>query len=597
MAHHAGGDGLAHRKWGLAVPARSGPRRGGATATSRLLTPGRLGRVTALTLGLALLLVIGARPAPLVSGPRPPVSPGPGPLADRTVAPAPVVGEEFVTLPFTDTFGTPGSWVVAARALPLAMTLEQEVVERFGLDTLSAALEVWNDVPGSRFALHAAGLVDARVDHKVRDGVNRVFLDRRDCGDRYLARAHLYPGEVRSAGGLAVSWVQEVDIGICERLGADRLVGVLRHEVAHIAGLGHLCDPGTDCWVPAMGPDNRCRVMNPAAYPCQERRREDEDGFIYLHPTLPRVAGGDRLATVAAVSFLQFPAYQLERRVVLSHLEAGPALQAQAALLAGVLGVPHLVVGDDCTHGPAGEELNRVAADGATVLLVGDVTDACEDTLRVGWQLTTERLPDADALTDRLVAELGGSPDRLVLTAEPDPDAPGVPDVALAVPAAAGLRAPLLTTARDELDGRVADLLEAVPDISVVVLIGDERTVSAEVERQLAEEHGVRVRRIEATDRVEVGLKVSRMRDVFGRDPQAAVLVAADRSADGIAAATLAALTRAAVIPVFTGPASPDVRVSGYLADRVDRGWIVGGSDAIPDLLAIRLNRALDGAL
>lgn len=545
---------------------------------------------------LVTLLVVGAAPAPLASGPRPVVDLRPPGLADRTTPPPPHVDPRFKTLPFTDTFGTPGTWVVASGALPLRMTVEQEVISRYGLDALASALEVWNGSPGSRFAVTVSGTTATGTDHKVRDGVNRVFLDRRDCGERYLARAHLYPGEVQIGPGRSVAWVREVDIGICERLTPELMPRVLRHEVAHVAGLGHLCDRGSECWTPEMGPDNRCRIMNPASYPCQERTRGDEDGLILLHPDLPRVAGVNRVGTAAAVSYLAFPRTRAEDTVLATSIGADEELQAAAATLAGIARVPHLLVDEDCTHGTDGEELNRVASIGATVVLVGPVPNSCEDDLRVGWELATERLDDVGAVTDRIVAAVG-EPDRLVLTVRPEDEPTGVADAMLAVPAAVGLGAPLLTTPTDDLDGAVADVLEAVPSIRGVVLIGGPRSVSPEVVEALETDHDVRVRRLDTTDRVAVGLKVSRMRDVFGGDPHRAVFVAADRAADGFAAANLAGLLGGPVVPVFTGPASPDVRVAGYLADHVAGGFVVGGEEAISRDLFIRLNRARDGAL
>jgi hypothetical protein len=559
------------------------------------MTPGRLlrGSIAALT---ALLLVIGAAPAPLASGPRPTVQLPTSTVADRTVAPAPLVDERFTTLPLSVAYASPGTWVIPRSALPLAMTVEQGVAARYGLESLVSALEVWNDTPGSRFSLRVAGVVDQGVTEKRRDGVNRVFLDERDCGERYLARAHIYPSQVERLDDRSVAWVTEVDIGVCDRLTTERLAGVLRHEVAHVAGLGHLCDAGSACWTPGMTRDNRCRVMNPAAYSCQQPTAGDAFGFAYMYPVLPRVSGRDRTGTAAAVSYLGFPRSRSQDRVLLTAVDAPPELQASAAVLAGLQGVPHLLVDNNCTSGPDGRELNRVAAMGATAVLVGAVATTCEDDLRLGWEFTTERLADTRAVTDAVAAAVG-EPARLVLALRPEEDSTAVGYPAVAAPAAVGLAAPLLTTGTDELDGLVSDVLEAFPSIAVVTLVGGTRTDTEGIVRQLVDDHGQRIRHLDATDTVEAARKVSRMRDVFGPDPGRTVLVAADRATDGTAAASLAILTGAAVMTVYTGPASPDVRVGEYLADRVAAGHLVGGRDAISYDLAIRLSRAVDGVL
>jgi hypothetical protein len=560
------------------------------------LRPGSPARAVTLSLALALLLVVAARPEPLGSGPRPPVSLLVPDVVPRTSAPAPYVGPDFSTLPFTDAQGRPGTWVVAPSALPLQVVVEEQAVRRFGLEAIQEALTVWNDTPGSTFRVRVVGTVDDGVARKRADGVNRVFMDQRDCGERFLARAHLFGGVVEARGQRSVNWVEEIDIGLCDRLSPQLLQPVVRHEVAHVAGMGHLCDVGSECWVPGMGEDNRCRLMNPASYPCQNLSAGDEAGLAYLHPELPRVSGDTRVGTAAAVSFLTFPRRRAEHRVILSPVDGPTELQAAAAVLAALEGVPHLLVPETCTEGPGGEELNRVASIAATAVLVGPVATACRDDLRVGWEFQIEELGDLRAVTDAVVAQVG-APDRLVLTDRPPApeEQEGVPDVALAVPAAAQLGAPLLTTGADRLDGLVSDVLAAVPSIRGVVVVGDERTVSDEVATELAMA-GVRVRRLDAVDRVDVGLKLSRMRDAFGPDPQRTVLVAAGRPGDAIAAGTLAASLGVPVVPVVTGPASPGVRVGDYLAARVNDGFVVGGVRSIDVPLFIRLNRAVDGA-
>lgn len=553
--------------------------------------PARPGRA-AVVLALVLAVVVAARPAPIASGPRPAVDRGSA-VADRTVPPLPHVDERFVTLPYHDEVGRPGTWVLAGAAKPLRMVVEREVAERFGVDPVGRALEQWNGTPGSTFAVQLAGIADSRLDRKVRDGVNRVFIDRRQCGDRFLARAHLHTAEVEIREGRPVAWVEEVDIGICDRLTAELLSPVMRHELAHVAGMGHQCDPDEECWTPQMGEDNRCRIMATAAYACQARTVDDERALAYLHPRLPRVAGADAVAAVSALSFRTPGAAE---RVLVTSDDAPVPLRAAAAVLAGLEGIPHLVAGDDCTGGRAGAELNRLLAVDATVVLVGHLPRACEDELRVGWELRVERLVDVAAVTRAIAERTEDGPNRLVVVPAAETDAAGVADAALAVPAAIGLGAPLVVAGPGELRRVVRDTVAAVPSITGVVVLGSGRAITPARVATLEEETGLRVRHIAASDGVELALKISRMRDVFGIGALAPVLVAADRPGDALTAMHLAATTHAPIVPVFTGLGAPDVRVAGWLAGRAHGGYVVGDWSGIDADLQVGLSRAVDGA-
>lgn len=569
--------------------AEGGRRTAGAGSRTR-----RLGRAAGIVLVVVGLLV-AARPAPIASGPRPPVDRGSA-IADRTTPPLPHVDERFATLPFLDDVGRPGTWVLADAVKPLRMVVEREVADRYGVDGVGRALEQWNATPGSTFSVGLTGIADDGVDRKLRDGVNRVFLDRAQCGDRFLARAHLHTAEVEVRDGRPVAWVTEVDIGVCERLTPDLLAPVMRHELAHVAGVGHLCEPDEECWTPQMGADNRCRLMATAAYPCQEPQPADEEALAYLHPRVPRVTAADPVGTVAAVSLLTFPRTGAEPRVFVTSGDAPVPLRAAAAVLAGIEGAPHLVAGRDCTVGPAGAELNRLAAVDATVVLVGEVPRRCEDELRVGWQLDVERLPDVGAVTHAIAANTAGGPTRLVVVPAAQGADRGIPDVVLGVPPAIGLGAPLVAAGDGELRRIVRDVVDAFPSITGVVVLDSGRAIAPGRVAALEQELGVRVRHIAGSDSLELALKVSRMRDVFGTGPVAPVLVAADRPADAVSAAHLAAATGGPIVPVFTGPAAPDVRVAGFLAEDADGGYIVGGHSGIDGDLQVRLSRAVDGA-
>lgn len=509
-------------------------------------------------------------------------------VADRVTPPAPHADHRFATLPYTSPSGDTGVWVLSSTALPLRLTVQSDVVDRFGLETLRAAVTVWNGAPGSTFAANLTHLSEGDVHERARDGVSRIFLDRVDCSERpYLARAHMYPAEVESRAGRTVAWVDEVDIGICDRLTPDRLHSVIRHELGHVAGLGHLCDAGSDCYSPAFDPDNRCRTMHPAAYGCQEIAAGDLAGLAYLHPRLPRISGVDRTGTAAAVSYLLHPVPRSANDVIITAADAPPLLQAAATVLSGVMRWPHLLVDERCTAGPDGDELNRIATVGARVHLVGDVPRACEDDLRFGWELETVRLRDLEAVNERLVENT--TPERVVIVDGAGPD-DAVPDAALAVPVAAALGAPILPVTTDGEVRGLRHALDRAPTVTGAVLVGDATSISEEVTRRLEEEHGLRIRRLDATDQLDAVQRLSRMRDVYGHEPVTAVVVGDDRPDDALAAATLAANLPGGIVV----PAGPDLdpRVLDLLVDRVERGYVIGGERAMPLDLHLRLSRA-----
>lgn len=552
----------------------------------RTILPGGT-RGVALTLLLAVSLVLGAAPEPLASGPRPPVSTYVGP-SDAWGPPAPWVDHRFTTLPFTSLDGTPGTWVLTDRTLPLELTLEREIVDRFGLDRVRGSLEAWNDTDGSRFQVEVTHLADTRTDTRRRDGVNRVFLDRTTCGERYLARAHLYPAAVEVLDGRSVAWVEEVDVGICERLEPDRLATVLRHEIAHVAGLGHLCDADSDCWLPEMSEDNRCRVMSPAAYGCAEPAAGDLDGLVYMHPTVPRVYGRGAVATSAAAARVTDPRVQRAATVVLVPVTAEADLQMATAAYAGAVEAPLVLVDEDCTAGEDGRALNRLAAVAAHVVLAGDVPRGCEDQLRLGWELTTERLPDIESLTEAL-AGLGDG-EQVVIVPRSDVADDDLPISALAAPVAARLRAPMVTVTSGGLDRAADALLDRIPEAKVAIVLGGAALVAGAVERDL-EARGLKIRRIRASDRTRLAVAISRMRDVFGPDPIDAVLVPMRPSSTPAPAAALAARTHAAVLPVSS---ARHRQVLDPLARRVDRALLVAEPTEVSVGLQLTLSRIVD---
>lgn len=525
---------------------------------------------------------------PIAGGPRDPLE-GVGP-PDRWSPPRPHADARFATFPTTGPRGEPGLWVALTSGVPIRFTVEQEVVDRFGLEELRAAVEVWNDVPGSRFAATIERVVDTGLDERFRDGVDRIFLDRRTCGGRYLARAHMWPGELVVRDGHAARYITEFDLGLCDRLEPERLEQVLRHELLHLAGLDHLCNPDEPCHRPGMGDDNRCRIMSTRAHPCQEPAPGDEDGLVHLHPRLPRASGTDGLTTSAAVALATHPVPRSTLQVVLTPEDAPLALQAQAGGLAGHLGVPHLLVDGDCTTGPDGRALDRVLALAGRALLVGDVADGCEATLEGAWAIPTERLPEGRDVAFRSL-EATEAPEIVVVA--PAPAAPdATPIAAVAAAAAVRLDAPLVVLDDDGAPDPVLDLLEEAPSVRQVVLAADRELVDPRTAAAIAET-GVEVRRLAVASAGEAAMALAGIAEVAPASGVAVAIAAAERPVQAISAIGVAAAAGGVLLPI-----DPELHPdhAAFLRDRVTRGAIVGGHQAINNRRQAELSRLVDGA-
>ena len=537
--------------------------------------------------GLALAhLAIGAA-APIAGGPRPPLSIT-API-DRWTPPAPTIDNRFATFPFAAPGGQPGLWNLATGAVPLRFAVEQEVVDRFGIDELEHAISVWNDVPGSRFGAQIERITDTGVTGRRRDGVHRIFIDRRSCGGRYLARAHLWPGDVVVRHSRAVRYIAEVDIGVCDRMRPQQLELVFRHELAHIAGLDHLCDEGEDCHVPTMDADNRCRVMSPRAHPCREIAQGDLDGLVHLHPRLPRAAGGDGRTTSASVALATHPVPRSVIDVVATPYDAAVELQVAAAVYAGHLGVPHLLIDEDCTGGTGGRALDRVLALAGTVQLVGPVTRGCEAALDGAWSVGTRRLPDLEAVEDATLEELP-EPERLVVAPITAP-ARSTPIAAVAAPAAVALGASLMVIGEDEGPDRVLATLEATETVREVIVVGgpllvDPRTVAAIADA------GVTVRRLEANNAGDAVMALAGVAEIAPATNLAVAITAAEHRPHAVAAIGMAVAAGGLLLPIDS-ELRPDH--AQLLRDRVTRGVIVGGLQAIGSEQQMALSRLVDG--
>jgi hypothetical protein len=539
-------------------------------------------------LALSHLASVGA--TPIADGPRDPLPRATVP--DRWSPPLPVTDERFATFPLVDAEGRRGLWLLPSSAVPLEFVVEQEVIDRFGEQQLRDAVEVWNDTPGSRFGASISRIVEAGVDERRRDGVNRIFIDRRSCGGRYLARAHLWPGETVVRGGSPARYIPEVDLGICDRLRPEQLAGVIRHELGHIAGLDHLCDEGEDCHRRGMAADNTCRVMSPRAHPCQQPTEGDLDGLVHLHPRLPRVTGGDGRTTSASAALATHPTRRASLRAVITHEDADPDLRVAGAALAAHLGAPHVLVDDECTTGPDGRALDRAVAIAGNVVAVGPHTEGCLASLRGAWALRVDHLPDHGAVTDRALEHLvptGRPPAQLFVApgtglAGDDPIGP------VAAAAAAAARAPLVLLDDAEDLRAIVDRIDPADRVTEITLIGGLEVIPLEVQLALANA-GTHVRRVPAADAGDAATLLAAFDHLWGDGTRWATLAATDEFDHLVVAVGLAASEGGFVLPV-------DLRLrpahATLLRHEVDRGAIVGGTRAISRERQIALSRLVD---
>jgi hypothetical protein len=564
------------------------PRRRDPEGSSPRRWQRRLFAVLAGVLALGHLASVGA--TPIADGPRDPLPRASAP--DRWSPPLPVTDERFATFPLVDEEGRRGLWLLPSSAVPLEFVVEREVVDRFGEQELREAVEVWNDTPGSRFGASISRIVEAGVDERRRDGVNRIFIDRRSCGGRYLARAHLWPGETVVRGGSPARYIPEVDLGICDRLRPEQLAGVMRHELGHIAGFDHLCDEGEDCHRRGMAAENSCRVMSPRAHPCQEPTEGDRDGLVHLHPRLPRVTGGDGRTTSASAALATHPTRRASLRAVITHEDAAPDLRVAAAGLAAHLGAPHVLVDDECTTGPDGRALDRAVAVAGTVVAVGPHTEGCLASLRGAWALRVEHLPDQAAVLDHVLEHLvptGRPPAQLFVAPGTDlaADDPIGPVVAAA---AAAARAPLVLLDDSEDLGEILDRIDPADRVTEITLVGDLEILPLTTQLALANA-GVHVRRVPAADAGDAATLLAAFDHLWGPGPRWATLAATGEFDHLVIAVGVAAAEGGFVLPV-------DDRLrpehATLLRHEVDRGAIVGGTRAIGRERQIALSRLVD---
>jgi hypothetical protein len=586
LPHGSAPEGAALRRWPTLFPARRRPAE--LQRSPRFPRRSRLLFVAGM---VAFVHLVSTGASPIADGPRDPL-----PLTtvpDRWTPPLPTTDGRFATFPLVGPQNQPGLWLLPSSKVPLSFVVEQEVLDRFGEDVVREAVESWNGTPGSRFGATIGRIVDVGVEERRRDGVHRIFVDRRSCGGRYLARAHLWPGELVVRDGRAARYIAEVDLGLCDRLRPEQVAGVIRHELGHIAGLDHLCDEGEECHRPGMAADNTCRVMSPRAHPCQEPTQGDRDGLVHLHPRLPRVAGGDARTTSASASLATHPTRRASLQAVITPYDADPDLRVSGATLAGHLGAPHLLVDDRCTTGPAGRALDRVVAIAGTVHAVGPVAEACLATLRGAWALRVEHHPDVGAVRDRTIEHVSITdrpPAQVLVVPGPQDDADELL-ASVVVPAAVAARAPLVLLEDVEDPRPVLDLLDIEDRVTEITLVGDLAAVPLSTQLALAKA-GAHVRRVPAADAGEAVLALLQLAHLWGRGPFAAVLASATHP-DHVLGAVGVAVSEGGVVLPIDEPLRPEHEA--LLRERVDRGAIVGGVAAVDVDRQIRLSRLVDG--
>jgi hypothetical protein len=479
-------------------------------------------------------------------------------------------------------------YLVPDEALPFRYHVDRELAARFGVETVAEAIGQWDGIPGSRWATELGSVVHHPERAHRHDGHPVVHL-MAHCPPHFMgvALANTAPGraslDVRYGAGAL--YTPQVDIGVCPQIETvDQLRGVLAHEVGHVMGMAHLCEPGEICWDrEAFGHDHRCRPMYYAWGPCREGvTYDDHDAARHLYPTLPRLHGPTPVATSARASYATTWTGTAEV-VVLARADGarGPLLAAAAA---GALDAPLLLGLPDqqrCVVRSAAEELARAAAREATVLLVGSWPEACGPYLGA-WDLEVETVGLDTAVASRVTELLearGHSPTAAVILPLRDELAEHL-DGAVAAAVAGRLGAPLLLTDPDELDADVAAWLAAHPEVEQVVLAGAPGRGGARARLELG----------------RLGKRIEHL--VVGEDPvsRAAILAAREAAsvfedAGPVVIAPIRSLAEAAIgaavasrldAPLLLSPNEAHPAVIGWLArHRPHGGYLVGGTDAL----------------
>jgi hypothetical protein len=469
--------------------------------------------------------------------------------------------------------------VVADGSLPWTWWLDPAVLAVADEQVVRGAVAAWDGIPGSRWATAFGGVAAPgpalRPDGSasggaVADGRSTLFLEPA-CEELTTANTYVFGdgGLGVDRYGTRVSQVVEADIGICPRaVEPTALRLALVHEVGHVLGMAHLCDPGDGCWEPGMGDGpHGCRVMFWQARDCQQALAdEDRVALAELYPRLRPLWGPTPVDAAARAAFATWPDGSAPAAVAL-HPDVGGPVAAAAAVLAARSGGPLLVVEDDpqgCVAGAGAHEASRALRRRGTLVLVGPWPDVCERTAH-DWEVALQRVATgpgdaaAGAAVARLAA-LGPPAAGAVLWTGPATAAPGVgPDLVAAAATAAAAGVPLLVDA-----GAAAALA------GDVVVAG----------HQPAEGLAALVAAGGAGGRVLPADPVAGLLDAAGppgAGDRPVVVVAAGGGAHALAGVPVAA-ERGGVV-LLSGPGA-DPRVLAWLeAAAPPTGWVVGADD------------------
>ncbi|CAN5139978.1 hypothetical protein BH23ACT9_BH23ACT9_26400 [soil metagenome] len=486
--------------------------------------------------------------------------------------------------------------VMADAAVPWEYWLDPAVAERFDGQVVHDGIAAWDGIAGSRWSTVFAGYRTAGA--PVADGFSTIFIEA-SCVELTTANAYLF-----TDGGLGVdrygqttTQILEADIGICPRVSdPEQLQRAIRHEIGHVVGLGHLCDPGDTCWLPDMGEGNNCTVMFWQSRTCQTGISDGERlAAAALYPTIRRLDGPDAPMTAARASFAAVQDHAAPLAIVV-RADVVPAVAAAAASLAGRTGGTVLLGDPDaegCLGGVTVVEANRALTRRGAVVLVGDwPADACAR-LAYDWDITLHVVPltaPVEAAAHLAAIPRPGPPPGSVA---PLPQAAQTGAVLIDTEASPGVAASAgaLAAARDQpllvaqagvladrgLPDSVAALLRAVGGPVSVTLVGESGVMTDAVVEGLSAD-GVTTTRLTGEDPIAVSLVVADALVAAGR--RGVVVTGVHGGHGGASAALVAARTGSAVLVSDT---TADLRVLQWLADFTPtHGWAVGGEDLLP---------------
>lgn len=182
---------------------------------------------------------------------------------------------------------------------------------------------------------------------------------------------------------------------------------------------------------------------------------------------------------------------------------------------------------------------------------------------------------------DRVATALAISAERDTAAAVVLARADAYPDALAGAPLAASLEAPLLLTARDELDARVADEIGRL-GAARVVLLGGEAALSSDVAAALAD-LGVAVERVAGATRFDTAAAVAGALGEEAPDVYVVEGIDADPSRgwpDAVAASALAALQRRPILLAETD-VIPQATLAAMAELETTRATVVGGEAAV----------------